>query len=516
MDFSSDALSSPGMPNGLTSHKQARAFRHLSNRADPESIMTPEFELFTDGSNGEHAVTVKQINPKTGSTLGSVGIPEFKVDHADGRGDYFGGATTALNPNVTASGTRKVGMDKANDVSSLASSRAPSPSIEQSGGATGRSSLLRRVFIDRSASPTQHLLRPTFPPPSLSTYTPRSPKPLTTLERVKLFIWQSFSLVISTVFLSGVVAWAVSTDLKQQIPRLLKGKKKKKTFPWDDEKYWRKNEKVSKDPRDYALAVGMDMENQTIETEDGFYLRVNKVIDPDARKHSDGKGGYPVLILHGLFQSSGSFITSEERSLAFWLAKHGGYQVYLGNTRAVYGMGHRNFSTSDPRFWDWTIRELAMYDLPALVNHVCAETGYSKIAFIGHSQGNGLAFISLSLGMCPGLGKRLSLFVALAPAVYAGPLTSGFPFAQLGKIEWNTWKKLFGVLDFIPLMRYSYDYAPAKVFVSDCGALTLVSADRWDRMYRLPSDSEWRVSLVRPWTDHAMVSPSTMFAFLYV
>lgn len=453
------------MPNGLTSHKQARAFRHLSTRTEPESVMTPEFELFTDGSNGDNSVTAKQTNSKAGSTMNSVGIPDLKVDHGDARGDYFAGATTALNPNVTMGGTRKGGADKGNDISSLASSRAPSPSIEQTGGS--RSTLLRRVFIDRSASPTQHLLRPTFPPPSLSTYTPRSPKPMSPFEKINLFVWQSFSLFISTIFLAGVVTWAVSTDLKQQIPRMLKGKKKKKTFPWDDEKYWRKNEKVSKDPRDYALAVGMDMENQTIETEDGYYLRVNKVIDPDARKHSDGKGGYPVLILHGLFQSSGSFITSEERSLAFWLAKQGGYQVYLGNTRAVYGMGHRNFSTSDPRFWDWTIRELAMYDLPALVNHVCAETGYSKIAFIGHSQGNGLAFISLSLGMCPGLGKRLSLFVALAPAVYAGPLTSGFPFAQLGKIEWNTWKKLFGVLDFIPLMRYSYNYAPAKVFVSE-------------------------------------------------
>lgn len=439
--------------------------------------MTPEFELFSDGPNGD-VVTVKHSQSKNGSTSNSVGIPDLRVDHEPvaTSGDYFSSATTALNPNVTAGGARKAaadggfkafGYDRGNDkdaISSLASSRAPSPSMEQTGGI--RSTLLRRVFIDRSASPTQHLLRPTFPPPSLSTYSPRSPKPLSILEKVNLFIWQTFSLFISTLFLSGVVAWAVSTDLRQQIPRMLKGKKKKRSFPWDDEKYWSKNEKVSKDPRDYALAVGMDMENQTIETEDGYYLRVNKVIDPDARKHSDGKGGYPVLILHGLFQSSGSFITSEERSLAFWLAKQGGYQVYLGNTRAVYGMGHRNFSTSDPRFWDWTIRELAMYDLPALVNHVCAETGYSKIAFIGHSQGNGLAFISLSLGMCPGLGKRLSLFVALAPAVYAGPLTSGFPFAQLGKIEWNTWKKLFGVLDFIPLMRYSYNYAPAKVFVS--------------------------------------------------
>lgn len=128
-----------------------------------------------------------------------------------------------------------------------------------------------------------------------------------------------------------------------------------------------------------------------------------------------------------------------------------------------------------------------MYDLPALVEHVCRETGYDKvssalislprnvsvlwiankqIAFIGHSQGNGLAFISLSLGMCPNLGKKLSVFIALAPAVYAGPLTTGFPFTTLNRLEWSTWKRFFGVLDFIPLMRWSYDYAPAKLFVS--------------------------------------------------
>ena len=62
-------------------------------------------------------------------------------------------------------------------------------------------------------------------------------------------------------------------------------------------------------------------------------------------------GGFPVLLLHGLFQSSGSFVTSEDRSLAFWLAKNGGYQVYLGNTRGVFDMGHRNFKRNDPRFW---------------------------------------------------------------------------------------------------------------------------------------------------------------------
>jgi hypothetical protein len=126
---------------------------------------------------------------------------------------------------------------------------------------------------------------------------------------------------------------------------------------------------------------------------------------------------------------------------------------------------------------DWTIRELAMYDLPALVEYVCDATGYDKasidsqsygfqthrssyllcitfpcffrypkIAFIGHSQGNGIAFISLSVGMRPEIGQRLSCFIALAPAVYAGPLTHGFPFTTLSQIEWSRWKIIFGKL----------------------------------------------------------------------
>lgn len=106
-------------------------------------------------------------------------------------------------------------------------------------------------------------------------------------------------------------------------------------------------------------------------------------------------GPNPLIPILGLFQSSGSFVTSEERSLAFWLSERGfvcqlstsvsplivrsGYQVFLGNNRAVFNMGHKSLSRSDPRFWDWTMRELAMYDLPALVDYVRDATGYDKV-----------------------------------------------------------------------------------------------------------------------------------------
>lgn len=103
---------------------------------------------------------------------------------------------------------------------------------------------------------------------------------------------------------------------------------------------------------------------------------------------SHSSGGFPVLILHGLFQSSGSFVTSEDRSLAFWLAKHGGYQVYLGNTRGIFDMGHRNFSRNDPRFWG-ELRPSTSLNCKAVATDTCRldhqRTGNVRSARIGRA-----------------------------------------------------------------------------------------------------------------------------------
>lgn len=283
----------------------------------------------------------------------------------------------------------------------------------------------------------------------------------TLYSRTRLFVSQTTANVLSSFFLLLVIVWALSVRLLAAIPKFFAPTVAEQK-EWDDPQRWGK-EKLVKDVRYYAASCGYEIINETVTTQDGYHLRMNRIIDPQTthKKHSDGRGGFPVLIMHGLFQSSGSFVTSEERSLAFWLARHGGYQVFLGNNRGVFDMGHRSYKRSDPRFWDYNIRELAIHDLPAMIDWICKETGYDRIAYIGHSQGNGTMFISLSKGMVPELGKKLTYFGALAPAVYAGPLTSCFPFTTLGQLEWSKWKRFFGVLDFIPLMKISYDYTPA-------------------------------------------------------
>ncbi|GAA5892412.1 uncharacterized protein JCM6883_007347 [Sporobolomyces salmoneus] len=293
--------------------------------------------------------------------------------------------------------------------------------------------------------------------------------PPTIKSRFKLFFLQLFANAASAAFLMLIIVWALASQGLNFVVRWMKGIRPDRTLrEWDTEearaKYER--EKCVKDIRYYARNCGFDVVEQEVETKDGYLLKVFKVIclKKKMKIHSDGRGGFPVLIQHGLFQSCGSFITSEERSLAFWLAEHGDYQVYLGNNRGVFDMGHSWLKRSDPRFWDYNIKELALYDLPAMVDHVRRDTGYDKVAFIGHSQGNATMFCSLAQGMVPELGQKLSLFIALAPAVFAGPLTTGFPFTYLKSMKWKTWRRWFGVLDFIPLMRISYDWTPSKPF----------------------------------------------------
>src|SRR5579859_1969398 len=99
----------------------------------------------------------------------------------------------------------------------------------------------------------------------------------------------------------------------------------------------------------YGQLVGLDCEEFKIETEDGFILTIQHIIDrrPGA---PDWKGTalfdnelivekYPVLLLHGLMQSAGAFCVNDESSLAFYLCKEG-YDIWLGNNRGYFEPEH--------------------------------------------------------------------------------------------------------------------------------------------------------------------------------
>ncbi|KAM0790644.1 hypothetical protein ACM66B_004505 [Microbotryomycetes sp. NB124-2] len=208
----------------------------------------------------------------------------------------------------------------------------------------------------------------------------------------------------------------------------------------------------------YAEFFGYECENLDIETEDGFILRVHHLISP---KHK--RLGHPVILQHGILSNSVTFMVNEERSLAFWLLEQG-YDVYVSNIRTNFKMPHRHFPRSDPRYWAWSIEQVGVYDLPALVDYVVERTG-RKPAYVGHSQGTGTMFLCLSRGMRPDIGNKLSCFVALGPAVYGGPVLRSFPFSIMRKFKSRRlWSLAFGVREFIPIIGLLQALLPGWLF----------------------------------------------------
>ncbi|KAF5023634.1 hypothetical protein F66182_4303 [Fusarium sp. NRRL 66182] len=236
----------------------------------------------------------------------------------------------------------------------------------------------------------------------------------------------------------------------------------------------------------YARRVGLDVETFEVQTEDGFIIDLWHVYDPkeytklDESSRSDQgpevfqgrrrglkdpaqKPKFPVLLMHGLLQSSGAYCCNNDESLAFWLCKSG-YDVWLGNNRCGFNPKHALLEYSDPRMWCWNIRQMGVFDLPALTARVITETGFDKIGLICHSQGTTQTFVALAKEQRPELGEKLTVFCALAPAAYAGPLIGKMYFKFMRIISPALFRLMFGIHAFIPFMMQMHRLLDPRLY----------------------------------------------------
>jgi pimeloyl-ACP methyl ester carboxylesterase len=242
----------------------------------------------------------------------------------------------------------------------------------------------------------------------------------------------------------------------------------------------------------YARRVGLDVEEFQVQTEDGFIISLWHVYNPaeyvpcsaGAREHkspevfideerkthsyqqkqyTDGTRRYPVLMMHGLLQSAGAYCTNDDSSLAFYLCKSG-YDVWLGNNRCGFQPRHITLDPHDPRMWAWNIRQMGVMDLPALISRVLLETGFAKLGLVCHSQGTTLTFVALAKEQRPDLGNKISVFCALAPAVYAGPLIGKMYFKFMRVISPAMFRIFFGIHAFIPFMMTMHRLLPGPLY----------------------------------------------------
>ena len=162
------------------------------------------------------------------------------------------------------------------------------------------------------------------------------------------------------------------------------------------------------------IAKGFKCEKHFVKTEDGYTLTLFRI--PGGKNIEDGSILPPVLLQHGVFDSSDGWVCNgEDHSIAFVMANHN-FDVWLSNSRGnKYCKSHDKFEANSFEFWQFSFHELGLYDVPAVIKYI-REVNKSgeKIIYFGHSQGTSLMFSGLAQKF-DFYKENLKLFVALAP-----------------------------------------------------------------------------------------------------
>ncbi|XP_054274892.1 lysosomal acid lipase/cholesteryl ester hydrolase-like isoform X2 [Macrosteles quadrilineatus] len=147
----------------------------------------------------------------------------------------------------------------------------------------------------------------------------------------------------------------------------------------------------------------------TVRTDDGYLLGLTRIRSTGTKP--------PVLMVHGVIAASDQWVLrGPDQDLAFILADQG-HEVWLSDNRGnFYSRNHEKLTVSDPQFWDYSFHEMGVYDLPALIDKVLAETNQTQLFYIGHSMGTSVFYVMCSVK--PEYNEKVKMAVHLAPIAF--------------------------------------------------------------------------------------------------
>jgi predicted alpha/beta hydrolase len=155
-------------------------------------------------------------------------------------------------------------------------------------------------------------------------------------------------------------------------------------------------------------------------TADGWRIALHRYL-PRA-----GRLGPPVVLCPGYACNRHLIDFDERHSLARFLARQG-FDAWVLELRGR-GLSRPTPSCRTP--WTWTFDDLAMFDLPAAVDHVAGATG-RRVAWVGHSMGGLLLYAYLGRRAGDDVPVAAGVTIA-APVVF--PATSSELLHRIGHV----------------------------------------------------------------------------------
>ncbi|XP_045455716.1 lipase 1-like [Melitaea cinxia] len=174
---------------------------------------------------------------------------------------------------------------------------------------------------------------------------------------------------------------------------------------------------------------GYSSEEHTVVTEDGYVLTMFRI---NGRKCTKLKRP-PVILMHGLLQSSDAWLDAGPDAGLAYLISDACYDLWVGNQRGnYYSRRHVHLDPDrDREFWKFSIDEIGLYDIPAMIDYVLKYTREAKVNYIGYSQGAGTYLIMCSER--PGYCDKANVLISLAPAARQ-TYTKSLPYRLLTEV----------------------------------------------------------------------------------
>lgn len=159
---------------------------------------------------------------------------------------------------------------------------------------------------------------------------------------------------------------------------------------------------------------GYTAEQHFVTTKDGYILSLFRL--PIQKSCETSKG--VIMFMHGLYLSGDDCLIPGPGKAHCYVYSDNCYDVWVPNVRGnFYSRNHTTLNPDrDSKFWDFSVDEQAVLDLPAAIDYVLLETKESQLSYVAHSQG-----VSMLLILCakkPEYNDKIKVGFGLSPTAW--------------------------------------------------------------------------------------------------